>query len=100
MSDSVIILNVHFVAVPGREEDLGRELRALVEPTRKEPGCLAYELHSDPEDPTKFMFFEKFASQAALDTHVAAPHFKKFLDYRAKGDPVESATVTRWRAVS
>jgi quinol monooxygenase YgiN len=87
-------------AVPGREEDLARELTALLVPTRKEPGCLTYELHRDPEDPVKFMFFEKFKSQAALDEHVNAPHFKNFLAYRAKGDPVAATTVTRWRAVS
>lgn len=36
-----IILNVQMEAVPGREEELARELRRLVVPTRKKPGCLA-----------------------------------------------------------
>lgn len=100
MSDSNIILNVHMEAVPGREQDLERELRALVAPTRKEPGCLAYELHRDPENPGKFMFYEKFKSQAALDEHVNASYFKNFLDYRSKGDPVAVMTVTKWRVVN
>jgi quinol monooxygenase YgiN len=99
MSDGDIILNVHMEAVPGREQDLERELRALLAPTRREPGCVAYELHRDPEDPAKFMFFEKFKSQAALDEHVNAPHFRNFLSYRAKSDPVAATTVTRWRVV-
>ncbi|MGA7919872.1 MAG: putative quinol monooxygenase [Candidatus Acidiferrales bacterium] len=99
MSDSDIILNVHMDAVPGREQDLARELQALVVPTRKEPGCLAYDLHRDPENPGKLMFYEKFKSQAALDEHVNAPYFQKFLDYRAKSDPVATVTVTKWRVV-
>jgi quinol monooxygenase YgiN len=100
VSESNIILNVQMEAVPGREEDLERELRSLVAPTRKEPGCLAYELHRDPENPGKFMFYEKFKSQAALDEHVNTSYFKNFLDYRSKGDPVAAVTVTKWRAVN
>jgi quinol monooxygenase YgiN len=99
VSDSNIILNVHMEAVPGREQDLERELCRLLAPTRKEPGCIAYELHRDPENPGKFMFYEKFKSQAALDEHVNASYFKNFLDYRSKGDPVAVVTVTKWRVV-
>jgi len=94
-----IILNVHFDAVPGREADLARELRALVTPTRSEAGCLLYQLHADPENPGKFMFYEKFADQTALDHHVNTPHFKKFLSYRENSDPVAAETVTRWQSL-
>jgi quinol monooxygenase YgiN len=99
MSDGPIILNVHMEAVAGREEDLARELQGLLAPTRTEAGCLTYELHRDPENPGKFMFYEKFKNQAALDEHVNAPYFKNFLSYRAKSDPVAETVVTRWRAV-
>jgi quinol monooxygenase YgiN len=92
-----IILNVQMEAVPGREEELARELRRLVVPTRKEPGCLAYWLHHDPEHLGKFMFYERFIDQAALDAHLTTPHFQQFQDYRQKhGDPVATTQVTRW----
>jgi quinol monooxygenase YgiN len=99
VTEGPIILNVHFEAVPGREKDLARELFALVEPTQKEAGCLAYELHVDPESPGKLMFYEKFADQAAVDFHVNTPHFKKFLSYREKNDPIAAQTVTRWKSL-
>jgi quinol monooxygenase YgiN len=99
MSEWPIVLNVHMEAAVGREKDLERELSALVAPTRSEAGCLTYELHRDPEHPGKFMFYEKFKNQAALDEHVNAPYFKDFLNYRAKGDPVAVTTVTRWRVL-
>lgn len=44
MSDN-IILNVHLQAAAGQEEALERQLVALLEPTRAEPGCVSYELH-------------------------------------------------------
>lgn len=98
MSDGHIVLNVHMEAATGREEDLARELRALVAPTRQEPGCLAYELHFDPESPGRFMFYEKFADQAALDAHVGSAHFQNWKRYREAGtDPVAVTQVTRWR---
>ena len=101
MSDENIVLNVHMRAVPGRERELESELRALLVPTREERGCLAYELHRDREDPHKFMFYEKFESQAALDAHVQSPHFQKFLAYRAaSSDPVAVADVTRWSVIA
>jgi quinol monooxygenase YgiN len=100
MSEIPIVLNVHMEAVPGREKELGIQLRALLVPTRGEPGCIVYELHLDPENPAKFMFYEKFKSQAALDEHVNSAHFQKFLAYRKDhGDPVAVTHVTRWHAV-
>jgi quinol monooxygenase YgiN len=91
-----IVLNVHIEAKEGRQEDLARELQALVAPTRLEIGCLTYELHRDPEDERKFMFYEQFEDQQALDAHLAAPYFKRFVDYREQDDPVLGQTVTRW----
>ncbi len=96
MADT-IILNVHLEAKDGREADLARELQSLIAPTHEEKGCLSYELHRDPENDKLFMFYEQFADQAALDAHIAAPYFKKFLDYREKDDPIAQQTVTRWR---
>jgi quinol monooxygenase YgiN len=42
------------------------------------------------------MFYEQFTDQAALDAHIDAPYFKKFMDYREQDDPVLGQTVTRW----
>ena len=43
----------------GREE----VLLALVEPTRKESGCLCYNLHRAKADKVQFMFYEQWASR-------------------------------------
>jgi len=102
MDDNHVILNVHIEALPSHEERLADQLRALVAPTRREAGCLVYELHRDPQNLGKFMFYERFSSQAALDEHLATPHFKAFLAYRAaeKPDPVGSIVITTWRAIA
>ena len=49
-------------------------LSELVEPTRRELGCLSYELFQNNSDPADFVFVEKWASVAAEQAHFATPH--------------------------
>jgi quinol monooxygenase YgiN len=51
-------------------------LSSLVEPTRKESGCITYELLQNKEDPTDFTFVEEWESDAALESHLASDHLK------------------------
>ena len=51
-------------------------LCGLVEPTRKESGCISYELLQNREDPTDFTFVEEWESDAALASHAASDHLK------------------------
>jgi len=48
----------------------------LIEATRKEDGCIAYELFQQTEDPSKFVFVETWTSKAALTAHMESDHFK------------------------
>ncbi|EJM00810.1 hypothetical protein PMI18_02920 [Pseudomonas sp. GM102] len=56
--------------------------RAYVEPSRAEPGCIEYHMLRDKQDPSLFIFYEIWQSQAHLDTHSNLPHMKQFLDQR------------------
>ena len=49
-------------------------LGALVVETRKESGCLAYELFQRPDAPHVFQTVEQWADQAGVDAHMASPH--------------------------
>src|SRR3954467_935739 len=68
-----------FKARPGKEGELRVALGGLLVPTRKESGCLNYDLHSDPEAPEKFLFHENWTSKDALDAHLQSPHIKALL---------------------
>ena len=50
----------------------------LIEKSRAEEGCVSYSLYQDPQDKTKFLFFEEWKNQAAVDFHFATDHFQKF----------------------
>jgi len=50
----------------------------------KEKGCIQYELFVSPYDPLRFCLVEKWASQAALDAHLATKHMADFLGQSRK----------------
>jgi len=52
---------------------------ALVGESRKESGNLRYDLHQDLQNPNRFVFFENWKDQAAVDSHNASVHFQNFL---------------------
>jgi quinol monooxygenase YgiN len=66
-------------ARPGKVNELLFVLTSLVEPTRKEPGCISYKLLQNNEDPTDFALIEEWQSSTALQSHFAAKHFKDAL---------------------
>ena len=45
-----------FEARPGKEAGLRAALIGLVAPTRKESGCINYDLHISTESPARFLF--------------------------------------------
>lgn len=49
--------------------------RELVDKTRKEEFCNAYELYVDQQDSGHFTFIEEWPDQAALDIHRQTEHF-------------------------
>ena len=59
---------------PERLPDLRPHLRAQVEGSRAEPGCLDYALTEDPLDPGLIRVYEHFVDEEALAFHRASPH--------------------------
>lgn len=53
--------------------------RELVEATRREPLCVAYDLFIDEKDPGHFIFIEEWPDRAALDAHCASEHFRRLV---------------------
>jgi quinol monooxygenase YgiN len=73
---------LHAKTRPEKSEAFEALFRAYVEPSRAEPGCIEYHMLRDKEDPTLFIFYEIWASQAHLDVHSNLPHMKAFFERR------------------
>ncbi len=64
------------IALPEKVEVLKAVLLELIEPTRQESGCIKYELLQNQSVPTDFTFVEEWASNDALDAHLASAHIE------------------------
>lgn len=76
MSNGEVRVIARVVARHGKVNELRALLQGLVEPTRKEPGCVTYELLENTIDPTDFTFVEEWSSGADLDAHLQSPHLQ------------------------
>ena len=47
--------------------------------TRREKGCLAYELSHDAKEPTRYFAYERWRDLAGLESHVRSAHFKELV---------------------
>ncbi|MBM6401554.1 putative quinol monooxygenase [Phycicoccus sonneratiae] len=61
-------------AAPDRVEDIRAALETLVEATRREEGCLGYDLFESASAPGVFVTVERWTGQDALDAHLGTPH--------------------------
>lgn len=73
---------LHAKTRPEQSDAFEALFRAYVEPSRAEPGCIEYHMLRDQQDPTLFIFYEIWQSQAHLDVHSNLPHMKQFFDNR------------------
>jgi len=73
---------LHAKTRPEQAEAFAALFHAYVEPSRAEPGCIEYHMLRDQQDPTLFIFYEIWASQADLDRHSNLPHMQAFFARR------------------
>jgi len=69
-------LNVVAIAEtsPEKAEDLKSVCLGLIDLTRKETGCISYELYQDVTNPGKFTFIENWQSKEHLEAHLKTQH--------------------------
>jgi quinol monooxygenase YgiN len=77
MLEQAVQVVARIVARSGKEDELRTLLRGLIEPTRREPGCVTYELLQNTADPTDFTFVEEWSSGADLDAHLQSAHLRQ-----------------------
>jgi quinol monooxygenase YgiN len=75
---SAVTLVVILRPKPGQETLLEAELRALVAPTRREVGCITYDLHRAIEPPGAFLLHEVWATRDDHRLHTNTPHFLRW----------------------
>jgi quinol monooxygenase YgiN len=61
-------------AVKGKEDQVADALRKAAQDSRRDDGCMAYEVHVDLSDASTFTIYERWASEQALRAHIKSDH--------------------------
>ena len=74
----MVVLAVTWMAKVTHEAEVAAIFAKLTEESRKEPGCLMYQVHRHKTDPRRFFIYEQYKDDAGLEAHRAAPHFMQY----------------------
>jgi quinol monooxygenase YgiN len=75
----MVVLAVSWTAKAGREADVAQLFARLTEESRKEPGCVMYQVHRHRTEPRRFFIYEQYKDDAALEAHRATAHFLQYV---------------------
>lgn len=95
MSKLIVVAKV--VAKSDFVESVKNELLKLITPTRKENGCIEYNLQQDNEEPAVFIFTEIWENLACLENHMNTDHFIKYVN--TVGNMIEEKLVHKMNRI-
>ncbi len=74
----MLIVTAKVTASAGRRDEFVQAAQPCIAATRKEEGCVFYELYAATDNPDMLMYYEKWISREALAQHMESEHMKAF----------------------
>ena len=78
--DKALAIVVTSYVKAGKKEEYLELIAPLVENTKKEPGCLFFDLFEDPDDSSALTLIEIFKDKAAHKWHLEQEYFRTYLE--------------------
>ena len=75
---SPLVHTAHLEVLPAFADRFEKRLAQHADASRREPGCLKFDIHRNVEQPTRFLLYEVYSDEEALSAHRASEHFKAF----------------------
>lgn len=76
----MITIVAHMQCAPGTETEILEATQWFIPATRAEAGCVEFHLHRQLDDPSRFVWYENFRDQDAVEEHVASAHVSRWFD--------------------
>jgi len=86
------------IAQEEHKEIVLTELIKIINPSKKEHGCINYDMHIDNENDSIFIFHENWESEQDLNVHLESSHIKEC--FEIIGDMLDSVEISRLTKVS
>lgn len=77
----MVVLIAKTVVAKKNEAEYLQLAKKMVEETRKEVGCIYYDLVQDTNEAGVFYFVEKYTDQEAVEHHKGSAHFKTYVPF-------------------
>lgn len=77
---------------PDRMVEFMELIQINAENTRKEPGCLRFDVLRSQTSLNEFFFYELYKNAEAIDYHKAQPHYNLWADFKASGGTIASVS--------
>ena len=74
----MVVLAVTWMAKAGHDAEVVQIFAKLTEESRKESGCMMYQVHRHKTEPRRFFIYEQYKDDAALEAHRTASHFLQY----------------------
>ena len=74
----MVIVTARILTQPGKRSAFIEAAQTPIAATRREEGCITYELFASTEDENRLMYYEQWADRAALARHMESAHMKEF----------------------
>lgn len=78
MAKQVLTVIAKFLVKPEELELVQSELSKIIEATKKEEGCINYDLHQDNENPNLFLFYENWETRDLWQKHMNSDHINAY----------------------
>eukprot|EP00536_Pseudo-nitzschia_multiseries_P017466 jgi/Psemu1/225155/e_gw1.1574.23.1 len=77
---------------PDRMEEFMEMIKNNAECSRKEPGCIRFDVLRDQSKDNKFWFYEVYENTEAVDFHKTCAHYQSWADFKESGGTISSVS--------
>jgi quinol monooxygenase YgiN len=98
MNAESLTVIAQFKSKPSKESQVRQELLSLVDPSRKDAGCLNYDLHQALDNHALFVVHENWISETHLERHLQKPALQAVLA-RLGQILTEPPQITLWKKI-
>lgn len=75
-----------------RMDEFMELIKKNAEETRKEPGCIRFDVLRSQSNPNQFFFYELYENVEAIDHHKKQAHYNLWADFKGSGGTVSSVS--------
>jgi len=97
MSNQQLTIVARILAKEEKRALVKEELLKLIDITRKEEGCINYDLHQDNENPNLFLFYENWTNRDLWQAHMGNRHLAEYM--KATDGAVEEFTLNEMTVI-